>query len=280
MHRAHTAQEQLITSVAGEYGAVLETAQKLINGATRSIDIVHARRPSAADQAARRSDRVERELLRTAADGVAIRLLTTPALLDVDFVREQFGRERPVAVRVARIPPLQALTVDGVAAFVVAESPVGRRCSVVREPEVLRTLQAFFQSVWSDATPAGDSTAFDGRGPRPPCSGRAGERSHRRDSGPRERRVRADLPAPCRRGDGVPRGEFPLPGRSEGRRTRPAPGLAPLPRTVLRAAARTAESAGPTGTRAARGHPADRPGACHSRSRDRSAPPDVATLPS
>ncbi|WDG27650.1 LuxR family transcriptional regulator [Streptomyces sp. CA-278952] len=163
IHRDHTVQEQLIASVDGEYGTVLDTAQNLINGATRTIDIVHARPPSASDQAARHSDRVERDLLRSAAVGVAIRLLTTPALLDNEFAREQFGSERPVEVRVARMPPLQAIIIDGGAAFVVTESAVGRRASVIRVPEVLRTLQAFFQSVWSDAAPAGENTVFDGR---------------------------------------------------------------------------------------------------------------------
>lgn len=104
IHRDRSVQEQLITAVDSSYGAVLDTARNLINGAARSIEIVHARRPSVSDQSARQSDRVERELLYGAAEGVCVRLLTVPPLLDEEFVREQFGRERPVAVRVARIP--------------------------------------------------------------------------------------------------------------------------------------------------------------------------------
>ncbi|WP_412076451.1 LuxR family transcriptional regulator [Streptomyces xanthophaeus] len=156
IHRDRSVQEQLITAVDNSYGAVLDTARNLINGATRTIEIVHARRPSISDQSARQSDRAERELLYGAAEGVCVRVLTVPPLLDEEFVREQFGRERPVAVRVARVPPLQALIVDGEAAFVVAESTVGRRSSVIRVPEVLHTLHTFFESVWSDAVPAGE----------------------------------------------------------------------------------------------------------------------------
>ncbi|WP_404955537.1 LuxR family transcriptional regulator [Streptomyces sp. 147326] len=163
IHRDRSVQERLITTVDINYSTVLDTARELINGATRSIEIVHARRPSVSDQAARQSERAERDLLYGAAEGVCVRLLTIPPLLDEEFVREQFGRERPVAVRVARMPPLQALIVDGSAAFVVAESTVGRRSSVIRVPEVLHTLSTFFQSVWSDAVPAGESIIFGDR---------------------------------------------------------------------------------------------------------------------
>lgn len=163
IHRDRSAQEQLITSVENDYAAVLDTARALIEGASRSIEIVHARRPSASDLAVRHSERVERELLYGAADGVSVRLLTIPPLLDEEFVREQFGRERPVAVRVSRMPPLQALIVDGSAALVVAESSVGRRSSVIRVPEVLHTLRTFFENVWSDAVPVGETIVFGDR---------------------------------------------------------------------------------------------------------------------
>ncbi|MEI5034555.1 hypothetical protein RB201_23040 [Streptomyces sp. S1A(2023)] len=194
IHRDHTVQEQLIASVDGEYGTVLDTAQNLINGATRSIDIVHARPPTASDQAARHSDRVERDLLRSAAVGVAVRLLTTPALLDNEFAREQFGSERPVEVRVARMPPLQAIIIDGGAAFVVTESAVGRRASVIRVPEVLRTLQAFFQSVWSDAAPAGEPTPSSTAGTGRPSSSAY---SPLWEAGSPTRSPRARTPSPC-----------------------------------------------------------------------------------
>ncbi|MFB7503158.1 LuxR family transcriptional regulator [Streptomyces broussonetiae] len=163
IHRDRSAQEQLITTVENDYAAVLDTAGTLIKGASRSIEIVHARQPSAADRAARHSDRAERDLLHNAAERVAVRLLTIPPLLDEEFVREQFGRERPVAVRVSRLPPLQALIVDGSAALVVADSSVGRRSSVIRVPEVLHALRTFFQNVWSDAVPAGETIVFDDR---------------------------------------------------------------------------------------------------------------------
>lgn len=53
--------------------------------------------PRVSDQSARHSDRVERELLYGAAEGVSVRLLTIPPLLDEEFVREQLGRRHRVS---------------------------------------------------------------------------------------------------------------------------------------------------------------------------------------
>ncbi|MFG2132179.1 LuxR family transcriptional regulator [Streptomyces sp. NPDC048751] len=156
LHRDRSLQEGLITGIENDYDAVLDEAQKLILGASRSIDIVHARRLGAGE----RSDRTERELIYGAREGVGVRLLSSPALLDEDYVREQLDRERPVAIRIARVPPLQAMIVDGSSALVMADSAVGRRASLIRVPEVLNTLATLFESVWVRAVPAGERTVF------------------------------------------------------------------------------------------------------------------------
>ncbi|MFJ4283619.1 TrmB family transcriptional regulator sugar-binding domain-containing protein [Streptomyces massasporeus] len=161
IHRDRSLQEQQITVVDG-YREVLRLAEELIASATRTIDIVHARMPGAEEEAGR-SERSERQLIYGAADSVAIRLLTSPALVDEDFVREQLGLERPVAIRVARVPPLQALIVDSSVGLVVAESAVGRRASVIRAPELLHTLHTLFESVWRNAVPAGERIMFSNR---------------------------------------------------------------------------------------------------------------------
>ncbi|GAA2711358.1 MULTISPECIES: LuxR family transcriptional regulator [Streptomyces] len=159
IHRDRSFQEQLITVVDNDYGVVLDTAEALIRGARESIDIVHARHLAAEEQ----TGRSERGLIYGATERITVRLLSSPALLDEEFVREQLARERPVAIRVARVPPLQALVVDGRAALVVAESAVGRRASVIRLPEVLHTLQTLFESVWANAVPAGEPLVFGDR---------------------------------------------------------------------------------------------------------------------
>ncbi|MFD8164698.1 LuxR family transcriptional regulator, partial [Streptomyces malaysiensis] len=163
LHRDRSSQEQLITVVDNAYDVVLETAGGLVKEARTSIDIIHARRPSRMDRLQRRGDQVERGLLYGAQEGVTIRLLTTPTLLDDDFVREQLGRERPVAIRVAHMPPLQALIVDDSVALVVAESAAGRRTSVIRVAELLHSLRMLFESIWKDAFRAGERFVFGDR---------------------------------------------------------------------------------------------------------------------
>ncbi|MFF8816162.1 LuxR family transcriptional regulator [Streptomyces pactum] len=163
LRRDRGGEAPVITAVNHGYGAVLATARTLIGRAAHSIDIVHARRPSAEERALRPSERAERELLREAAGVVRVRLLTTPGLLDDEFVREQGSAGRPADVRVTRMAPLQALVVDGRAALVVADSAAGRRSSVIRVPEVLHSLDTLFQSVWRDALPAGEDRLFGDR---------------------------------------------------------------------------------------------------------------------
>lgn len=163
IHRERLVQQQLITTVEGGYAAVLDAARHLIAGSDTSIEIVHARPLSPEERSERWPTRVERELLYDAADHVSVRLLTTPALLDEDFVREQLGRRTPAAIRVARLPPLQALIVDTDTALVVAESAVGRRASLIRVPEVLHSLHTLFGSLWNHALPTGDRIIFGDR---------------------------------------------------------------------------------------------------------------------
>jgi hypothetical protein len=162
IHRGRSHRRQQIATIEGGYGAVLDEAERLIAGAERTIDIVHARMPGAVEQVDR-EQRSERELIYGAHESVSVRLLASPALLDESYVREQLGRERPVGIRVARVPPLQALLVDGTVALVVAESAVGRRASLIRATEVLHTLHILFESIWSNAVPAGERIVFGDR---------------------------------------------------------------------------------------------------------------------
>ncbi|MFD0025477.1 LuxR family transcriptional regulator [Streptomyces sp. NPDC058382] len=159
LHRGRSARKQGIVTVEGGYGS---TVEELITTATETIDIVHARVPGCDEQSVR-ARRTEQELIHEASETVAVRQLSSPLLLDESFVREQIGRERPVEIRVARVPPLQALIVDGAVGLVVAESAAGLRASLIRTPDVLHTLHILFESVWSNAVPAGERIVFGGR---------------------------------------------------------------------------------------------------------------------
>ncbi|MFI6844974.1 LuxR family transcriptional regulator [Kitasatospora sp. NBC_00085] len=159
MHRDRYSDDRLITTVGGRYDAILDTAEEMIEGARTSIDIMHARRLQGED----REERAERELLYNADPTVGVRLLTAPDLLDEGFVREQLGRERPVAIRVARVPPLQAIIVDQTTALVVTGSVAARHSSVIRVPEVIHTLRILFENVWRTAVPANERIVFGDR---------------------------------------------------------------------------------------------------------------------
>ncbi|MFD0277021.1 LuxR family transcriptional regulator [Kitasatospora sp. NPDC127111] len=162
IHRDRSIRAQQISTVDGGYRPVLRTAAALIRGAVRTIDIVHARMPGTEEQPDR-GEQAERKLIYAAAETSTVRLLTSPHLVDEDFVREQLALERPVAIRIARVPPLQALLVDGTTALVVAEAATGVRASVIQKPEVLHTLGTLFESVWRNAVPAGERIVFGDR---------------------------------------------------------------------------------------------------------------------
>ncbi|XIJ56617.1 TrmB family transcriptional regulator sugar-binding domain-containing protein [Kitasatospora hibisci] len=159
MHRDRYSTDRMLSNVEGDYDAVLDTAHEIIVGATTSIDIVHARRVAGED----RQGRSERQLLYSADQAVCVRLLSSPEMLDDEFVREQLGREHPVAVRVARVPPLQAIIADGTTALVVTGTAVARRASVIRVPEVIHTLHILFDNVWRTAVPASERIVFGDR---------------------------------------------------------------------------------------------------------------------
>ncbi|MFI6641235.1 LuxR family transcriptional regulator [Streptomyces sp. NPDC050504] len=158
-HRDLRSRDQQITTITGGYEEVLTTAGDLVKSAEVSIDIIHARNLGPGDRTAGS----EREQIYGARPGVVTRLLSHPALLDEDFVREQLGKERPVAIRVARVPPLQGVIIDGKVGLMVAESAVGRRASVIRVPEVIHTLRILFDGVWRNAVPANERIVFGGR---------------------------------------------------------------------------------------------------------------------
>ena len=159
LYRSRGRQEELITALDEDYEGVLARARRLIAGAAHTVDIVHAHERGPGEQA----PRTERELIHGAREGVGVRLLTRPGLVDERFVRAQLDRERPVAVRVTRIPQLQVMIVDGRTALVVTYSAGGHRASVIRIPEVLQTLAALFDHAWAHAVPAGERVVFGSR---------------------------------------------------------------------------------------------------------------------
>ncbi|MDQ0795464.1 LuxR family transcriptional regulator [Streptomyces sp. B1I3] len=149
-HRSRVSWDHQIVAVDGRKERLLDEARKLVLMARSTIDVVLASGPSCGAEARAPL----RELTYVVPDTVHMRLLCSPAMIDEDFVREQLDQGTPVEVRVARVPPLQALIVDGTVALVSAESSTGRRASLIKVPDVISTLRTLYEGVWRNAVPA------------------------------------------------------------------------------------------------------------------------------
>ncbi|MGW4234039.1 LuxR family transcriptional regulator [Streptomyces sp. NPDC004980] len=155
-HRNRVSWDHQIIAVDGQRGEVLSEARKLVLQARSSIDVVLASGPSCGAEAKGSL----RELTYMVPDSVRLRLLCSPAMIDEDFVREQLALGSPIEIRVARVPPLQAVIVDGSVALVSAESSTGRRASLIKVPDVISTLRTLYEGVWRNAVPAAARITF------------------------------------------------------------------------------------------------------------------------
>lgn len=158
-HRDQASQDQLITTVGGGPQGIVDTARELIVQGTRSLDVVLAADPGPGAEV----NHSLRGLLALAPRTVDVRLLCTPAGIDAGFIRAQRSSERPVDVRLARVPPLQALIVDGRIGLAAAEASVGHRASLIHIPDVILMLRTLYAGLWHSAVPADERIAFGGR---------------------------------------------------------------------------------------------------------------------
>ncbi|MFY0510329.1 TrmB family transcriptional regulator sugar-binding domain-containing protein [Streptomyces anulatus] len=155
-HRSRVSWDQQIVALDGRQSEVLSEARNLVLGATTTLDVVLASGPSCGTN----TRATLRELIGLVPDAVRLRLLCSPAMIDEDFVREQSGQESLVEVRVARVPPLQAVIVDATTGLVSTESPTGRKASLIRVPDVIHTLCTLYEGVWRNAVSAAARITF------------------------------------------------------------------------------------------------------------------------
>ncbi|MET9595104.1 LuxR family transcriptional regulator [Streptomyces sp. NPDC006516] len=149
-HRNRVSWDRQIIAVDVRREELLGEARKLVLQARSTIDVVLASGPSCGTDA----KGPLRELTYVVPETVRLRLLCSPAMIDEDFVREQLALGSPIEIRVARVPPLQGVIVDGAVALVSAESSTGRRASLIRVPDVISTLRTLYEGVWRNAVPA------------------------------------------------------------------------------------------------------------------------------
>ncbi len=163
IHRDRSRREQLITALPGGYGSLIGVTREVIEQATETLDILRSRVP-APDRRPEKIGRLESELLHFPREGVPVRLLASPDLVGESFVKRlPAEHQKQMAIRVARLPPLQVLIADRATALVVVGPPTDRRASLIRVPEVLEALETLFESIWSSAIPPDGDVVFGDR---------------------------------------------------------------------------------------------------------------------
>lgn len=128
-------------------------------GAGRSGAVAGSRGLPVADAAGGAGNRSE-----SGRRGVRTRLLCAHGSLDRQFVQRHSAGPVPLEVRVARIPLVAAVVVDGRAALVCADAAVGRRASTIRDPGVIQTLRTLFTGIWRKSLAAGERLDNGDRG--------------------------------------------------------------------------------------------------------------------
>lgn len=157
-YRDQESQQPLVTSLEPDDVTVMAKTAEIIGQARRRVDVILA-----ADAARSRGvDGLLRDL--AAARGeVQIRVLRTRATLGREFVQDYREATGNIDVRIARIPVLDCVLVDGTVALVFAESTMGPRASVTWAAGVIATLCTLFTAVWRNAVSVTDRIDFGDR---------------------------------------------------------------------------------------------------------------------
>lgn len=126
-----------------------EAARHLVSQARHSVDVVVA---AGGDKAVEVCTALS-HLLRGERAEVTARVLCTHATVEQESFRDFLKADHPFRVRVAPMPYLETLVVDGEVALVRAERTAD--AAVIRTPAVLEPFQALFASAWRGAAPPG-----------------------------------------------------------------------------------------------------------------------------
>ncbi|MFG2718589.1 hypothetical protein ACGFW5_09850 [Streptomyces sp. NPDC048416] len=145
-------EETRVVAVGPDEATVLAMAGELIGRARHSVDV------SFADRTCRSLGVGEllRALVADRGDAVRVRLLYARSAPGPDPLLARL--DRPAAsegfdVRIARVPLVDSLVVDGRRALLIAESASGPQASVTQGAGVVGALCALFGAVWNGAAP-------------------------------------------------------------------------------------------------------------------------------
>lgn len=155
-HRDRTLQSRLVSEIAPDDGALVEAAARLMAEAAHEVDVVVAAEPVHTRALLAALD------ARLAVDDSAlqVRVLCTRATLERGIVLERLSSGRSVEIRVATLPFLETVIVDGRVAVVRAERAGGRQAAVIHADAVIHVLQSLFLGVWRKAGPLGQRIDF------------------------------------------------------------------------------------------------------------------------
>ncbi|GAA1703933.1 LuxR family transcriptional regulator [Streptomyces yatensis] len=151
-HRDRQLRNSWVAAVEADDKEVHAAAQDLLRTATDRVDVVLAAEAAHVHVLHGVLD----HWLRSGGDTVPTRMLCARNTVDWGFVQRHVRDGNSLEVRVARIPLLAALIVDGQAALVCADSAAGRRASTLRDSGVIETLQTLFDGIWRTALSAGE----------------------------------------------------------------------------------------------------------------------------
>ncbi|MFE0424123.1 response regulator transcription factor [Streptomyces sp. NPDC058953] len=82
-------------------------------------------------------------------------------MLDTGLIQPLVRKLPAIEMRVARVPALQVLIVDGLAAMVTTPAPPGRQTSAVRAASFTATLGKLFDGLWDQAVDVEDRIDLD-----------------------------------------------------------------------------------------------------------------------
>ncbi len=155
-HRDRSQQNRLVAAIDADGGSVVEAAAQLMAEATRQVDILLAAEPARTGPMLAALEPV----LAAAGGALKVRLLCTRATLDQTTVEGDSWTERGVEIRIAALPFMETVLVDGRAAVAHAKRTGRREAAVIHAAPVIHALQALFESIWCKAGPLNERIAF------------------------------------------------------------------------------------------------------------------------
>lgn len=145
-YREWTLRSRLVVPVGPDPNVVRQAIAQLIGSARHTIDVVIA---SETEQTVQLLTAL-RALLDTEDSRVRARVVCTHAALEQDVFREFLGQGDRLQIRVARVPYLETVIVDGEVVLVRTEP--GSHASLVQARPVLEALHGLFLSAWRHGT--------------------------------------------------------------------------------------------------------------------------------